>query len=228
MTDVPMTNIPATDEPAPDEPEATSSTGPGQAGDEREKQAQPSQQKGPQHSKARSAGPQTSPEGGMRRFGIAMIINVLVIAILAGALIFTLLRVRDQDSQNSLRSSAVKAATTYGVYLSSYDYKNLNGPGSAWAEVESHATDKFRQDFASTSANLAKLLNQYNATATGKVIAVGMSSVTGSRAVALLFIDQTVTNTVQKPNSVTQPLRVEITMRRQNGRWLIDALQVPK
>jgi hypothetical protein len=52
--------------------------------------------------------------------------------------------------------------------------------------------------------------------------------VNSSRAVALLFIDQTVTNTVQKPNSVTQPLRVELTMVHQNGRWLIDALQVPK
>jgi type II secretory pathway pseudopilin PulG len=164
----------------------------------------------------------------MRRFGVAAIANLLVIAILAGSLIFTLLRVRDQDSQNSLRSSAYNAASTYGIYLSSYDYKNLNGPNSAWAEVESHATPKFKADFASTSANLAKLLSQYNATASGKVIAVGISSIKGSRAVALLFIDQTVTNTVQKPNSVTQPLRVQLTMLHQNGKWLIDALQVPK
>ena len=183
----------------------------------------------PLHAKVRE-----SRIGGIRdrgligRFGITAIINILVIAILVGALIFTLLKVRDQDSQNSLRSSAQSAASTYGVYLSSYNYKNLNGPNSAWAEVEKHATAKFKQDFTATSTNLSKLLSQYNATATGQIVAVGLQSVTGSKAVALLFIDQTVTNTVQKPNSVTQPLRVELTMLRQNGQWLIDALSVPK
>jgi type II secretory pathway pseudopilin PulG len=183
---------------------------------------------GPRHSKSRGGSRRPAGQGAIRRFGVATLVNVLVIAILAGALVFTLLRVRDQNSQNSLRSSALKAASTYGLYLSSYDYKNLTGPNSAWAQVESHATVKFRQDFASTSTNLAKLLNQYNATATGQVVAKGITSVNGSKAVALLFIDQTVTNTVQQPHSVTQPLRVELTLARQNGRWLIDSLQVPK
>ena len=189
---------------------------------------EPQHTSGPQHSKSRRVSRGSSGPGVIRRFGIATIINVLVIVILAGALVFTLLRVSDLNSKNSLRSSALRAASTYGLYLSSYDYKNLNGPNSAWAEVESHATAKFKQDFENTSSNLAKLLSQYNATATGKVVAVGISSVSGSRALALVFIDQTVTNTVQKPNSVTQPLRVELTLARQNGRWLIDALQVPK
>lgn len=184
---------------------------------------------GPRHAKHRgSRTGRTGNRSGIGRFEIISIVNVLVIAILAGALIFTLLKVRDQDSQNALRSSAQKAASTYGIYLSSYNYKNLNGPNSAWAEVEKHATAKFKQDFTATSNDLSKLLSQYNATATGQVVAVGLQSVSGSKAVALLFIDQTVTNTVQKPNSVTQPLRVQLTMLRQNGQWLIDALQVPK
>lgn len=194
------------------------------------------QRSGPLHAKARSAGSgRKGGSAGMRRFGIAAITNVVVIAILAGALVFFLLRVNDLDSKNhrlnsmnALQSSAFRAAKTYGVYLSSYDYKNLNGPTSPWAEVEGHATAKFRADFISTSANLAKLLSQYNATATGTVISVGISSISSSTADVLLFIDQTVTNTIQKPSSVTQPLRVELTMRRQNGEWLIDALQVPK
>jgi hypothetical protein len=183
----------------------------------------------PLHSRRRSS--MMGRRGGsgvIGRFGITAIANILVIAILLGALIFTVLKVRDQDSQNSLRSSAQSAASTYGIYLSSYDYKNLTGPNSAWDEVEKHATAKFRRDFETTSTNLSKLLGQYNATASGKIVAVGLESVNSSRAVALLFIDQTVTNTVQKPNSVTQPLRVELTMVHQNGRWLIDALQVPK
>ena len=183
----------------------------------------------PLHARSRDSGVRRlgGPHG-LGRFGITAIVNVLVIAILAGGLIFSLLRVHDQNSQNSLRSSALSAAKTYGLYLSSYDYKNLNGPNSAWANVEKHATAKFRQDFTSTSSTLSKLLSQYNATATGVISDAGLESVTGSKAVALLFVDQTVTNTVQRPNSVTQPLRVKLTMLRQNGQWLINNLEVPK
>lgn len=154
------------------------------------------------------------------------LINIVVVAILAGALAFSLLHFNSGDS--SLRSGALSAARTYGVELSSYNYKNLNGPGSPWAQVEAHATAKFRKDFAKTSADLAKLLDQYHATATGKVLDAGVETVTGSKAVVLLFIDQSVTNSVQQPNTVTQPLRVRLTMLHQNGNWLIDNLEVPK
>ncbi|MGH9115239.1 MAG: hypothetical protein ACRDWW_05355 [Acidimicrobiales bacterium] len=156
------------------------------------------------------------------------LIAIAIVAILIAAAAYLGLQLRQDSSLNSLRSGAVTAAKTYGGYLSSYDYKDLTGKSSAWANVEANATASFRKDFSATSGSLGKLLTQYNATAKGKVIAAGVSSLTSSRAVVLLFIDQTVTNTVQKPNSVTQPLRVELTMIRQHGRWLIDNLQVPK
>ena len=159
---------------------------------------------------------------------IAALANILVIAILAAGLIFTIVRLSSENSTDSMRSSALAAARTYGVYLSSYDYKNLNGPGSPWAEVDSHATPKFRKAFTQTSGDLAKLLTQYDATAKGKVVDAGLSSLHGSKAVVLLFIDQEVTNTVQKPNTVIQPLRVRVTLVNQGGRWLIDNLEVPK
>ena len=168
---------------------------------------------------------QTSRLDGLR---ITTLVNVVVIAILAGALAFTLVHFNDQPSDASQRVSVLNAAATYGAELSTYNYKNLNGPGSPWALVEANATPTFRKDFAKTSGDLTKLLNQYNATAVGHVIDAGVQTMNSSRAVVLLFIDQDVTNTVQKPNSVTQPLRVLITMVRQNGKWLIDNLQVPK
>lgn len=159
---------------------------------------------------------------------ITTLVNIVVIAILAGALAFTLVHFNDQPSDASQRVSVLNAAATYGAELSTYNYKNLNGPGSSWAQVEANATPTFRKDFAKTSGDLTKLLNQYNATAVGHVINAGVQTMNSSRATVLLFIDQDVTNTVQKPNSVTQPLRVLITLVRQNGKWLIDNLQVPK
>ena len=169
-------------------------------------------------------------DGAARRLdglSITALANIVVIAILAGALLFTLIHYNSLPNNTKQRISVLNAAATYGAELSTYNYKNLDGPGSPWALVEANATPAFRKDFAKTSGDLTKLLNQYSATAVGHVIDAGLQTLTSSKAVVLLFIDQDVTNTVQKPNSVTQPLRVLITLVKQNGKWLIDNLQVP-
>lgn len=163
-----------------------------------------------------------------RRPNLLTLVGAAVAVLVVAALVISVLGWTGSRSQQSLRQSALKAASTYGVYLSSYDYKDLTGPTSPWTEVDQHSTASFRKDFDSTRANLKSLVTDYKATATGKVIAAGVSSVSSSRAVALLFIDQTVTNTAQKPGTTTQPLRVELVMARNNGHWLIDKLEVPK
>lgn len=170
-----------------------------------------------------------STRPGMERLAAiapALVIGAVIIT-LAAALAFTVFQLRHQKSLDSLRSSAIATATTDAGYAASYDYHNLTGKGSPWAKLEANATPKFRKDFVSTSGGLSKLLTQYNATAKGKVTAAGLSSISGSRAVVLLFVDQTVTNTVQKKGAATQPLRVEVTLLREHGKWLIDNLTVP-
>ncbi|MGI8752581.1 MAG: hypothetical protein ACR2MN_09775 [Acidimicrobiales bacterium] len=156
-----------------------------------------------------------------------VLVGALVVVLLATTIFFGL-KWRGQDNLNGLRSSALSTATSDGVLLSSYDYRNLTGPGSSFGQVLKNATPAFRKSFQSTSGTLDKLLSQYNATATGKVISAGVASFSSTRAVVLLFIDQTVNNSVQKSASATQPLRTQVTLLRQNGKWLIDDLQVPK
>ncbi|HET9076833.1 MAG TPA: hypothetical protein VFN68_07865 [Acidimicrobiales bacterium] len=168
------------------------------------------------------------PTRSRRRPPLRTLIGGALIVLLAAALVVSLIGWSGSRSQQGLRHSALEAAGTYGVYLSSYDYKNLDGPTASWTEVDHHSTPSFRKDFDSTRSSLKKLVTDYKATAKGKVISAGLSSVTSSRAVALLFIDQTVTNTAQKPGTTTQPLRVELVMTHQHGQWLIDKLEVPK
>jgi hypothetical protein len=52
-----------------------------------------------------------------------------------------------------------------------------------------------------------------------------MVSATTSRAVALVFLNQTVDNTIQK-NKPTTESRVEVTLLRSGGRWLIDQVSL--
>lgn len=160
---------------------------------------------------------------------MALIGGALIVLVVAG-LVLSILEWTNSsnryNSDKSLRSSALSAATTYGVYLSSYDYKNLNGPHTPWAEVDAHSTAAFRKTFDSTKSTLAGALASYKATATAKVIAAGLSSVSSNRAVVLLFINQTITNTAQKSGPSTQPFGVEVVLARQHGKWLIDNLLV--
>jgi Mce-associated membrane protein len=159
---------------------------------------------------------------------VTVVVIAMVIVSLAAGLIVTVVKLQNQESLNSLRSSALQTATTDATYAASYNYQNLTGPGSPWAKLEADATPKFRSQFKSTSSGLSKLLTHYDATATGKVTAAGVSSVASGRAVVVLFVDQTVTNSVQKSGkSALQPLRVVITLLREHGRWLIDNLSVP-
>jgi Mce-associated membrane protein len=174
------------------------------------------------------AGSKAAGVGPARGSRLAVVALSVVAVLLAAAVVVLGVMLANRSNTDSLRASALSAARTDGVLLSSYDYRNLTGPGSDWAKVEAASTPSFRKNFLSTSADLGKLLTQYNATATGKVLTAGMASLTGSRAVVLLFIDQTVDNTVQKGQSTTQPLRSQLTLVRQGGRWLIDDLQVPK
>ena len=151
----------------------------------------------------------------------------LVAILLVTALVFLVVKVNAQDAASSRRTAVLAAAKKYGVYLSSYTYKNLTGNGSDWALVTENATASFNRDFSATSGQLGQLLKQYNASATGKVLDAGISSVSSSRAVVLLFIDQTVTNSANKSAPVSQPLRVQLTMLHQHGKWLIDHLDLP-
>lgn len=171
--------------------------------------------------------PPPGESGPNRQLRLVTAIAAALVLLLAGALIFTITRISDNNNANSLRNSALKDAATYGAWVSSYDYTNLTAPTSTWTLIESHSTPTFKTSFDKTKASLTTLVKDYNAKAAGKVVAVGISSLSSSRAVVLLFIDQTVTNNLQKNGSTTEPLRAELILTRSHGRWLINDLQVP-
>lgn len=178
-----------------------------------------------------------APGGGRRtgnHSGAVRALAAALIVVVVAALVYSGWEMTSQrnkldslQADASLRASALKAAAQYGVYLSSYDYSDLTGPTAPWTEVDRHATASFRKDFDSTRSSLKTLIDDYKATAAGTVVQSAISSVSPTRASALLFIDQKITNTAQKPGTTVQPLRVVLVMTRQNGRWLIDQLQVP-
>jgi Mce-associated membrane protein len=155
-----------------------------------------------------------------------VVVVVLGVALIAACVLLTLSRMSlsSQSAVNGARGSALAAAKADSIELASYDYHHLDAD---FGKVLADSTPAFKQNFSQSSSALKTILTRYNATATADVIAAGLVSASTSRAVALVFLNQTVTNTSQRSGqpSTTQS-RVEITLLHEHGRWLIDQVSL--
>lgn len=145
-----------------------------------------------------------------------------IVVVLAAALGITASELAARDATASAARSALAAARVDALDLTTYDYRHLHAD---FSKVLANATPSFRSTYTTSSGPLEKVLGQYKATATGSVLAEGTVSATPGRVVALLFVNQTATNsTSSKPT--TDESRLEMTLLRQHGRWLIDQVKL--
>jgi len=157
------------------------------------------------------------------------VLGVAVAAVVVAALIVSLVAWSNDHSKLSryqgldgLRASAGRTASSYAVAFGSYNYANLHGPKAPWTVIEDHSTAKFRSDYQRTSAALEPTIVSYKATAVATVPLAAVSSISSSKAVVLLQLSQTITNSTQKNGPQSQQFIVVMTMLRQKGQWLID------
>ncbi|GAA1194045.1 hypothetical protein [Prauserella alba] len=146
-----------------------------------------------------------------------IIAALLVLAVLGG-LGFAASAFFAQRAEDQARTEAVAAAKRYAVDLSSYDHQDLDGNFQA---VERNATGEFGRQYRQVSDNLTQLLEQHQATSEGNVVRAGIAEATADRAVVLLFVDQTISNTNTEQPRVDRN-RMEMTLLRRDDRWLVD------
>jgi Mce-associated membrane protein len=164
-----------------------------------------------------TSGPAPARPHARRNAILRLAAATVAVALVIAALVYVGLRLRHEDSLASARKSGLTAARAYALDIATYDYKTLD---QDFGRVTSHATAGFKQKFDQSSALLRDLLVKYQAHATGNVIAAGVESATTNRVVAVLFVDQLVTNTNDK-QPVTNRNRLEITVERHGGHWQI-------
>jgi Mce-associated membrane protein len=157
------------------------------------------------------------------RTRIAAGVAGLVIVALLVAVVITRLQLDHKNATTHAGTTAVAAAKVYAVELASYDYRHLSQDFGA---VQKHASPSFAKSFIQSSDALKTVLTKYKATAKAKVIAAGLTSGSTDRAVVLVFLDQTVTNTAQKSGPTTDQSRVSITLTRAHAAWVIDQVRL--
>ena len=90
--------------------------------------------------------------------------------------------------------------------------------------VESGATDPFLTAFKQDAAALKSLVVAAKGTATASIRDAGVVFVSGNHAVALLYIDQNVQNSLRSQKRLLR-YRVEVDLVRQGNRWLTSAVK---
>jgi Mce-associated membrane protein len=128
------------------------------------------------------------------------------------------------DQQNAVaaaRESALGAATSSVATILSYSYKTLDRD---FSRAEAQLTPRFRKQYLSTTAKAVRpLATRYRATSSAQVAAAGVVSATADRAVVLVFVDQTETNSRLSAPRLDRP-RIKVSLVRSGGRWLVDGL----
>jgi Mce-associated membrane protein len=149
-------------------------------------------------------------------------VSLVVIVGLAVALIVSLVQLSNQNSLNAERASAVTAAKEYAHDVATYSYRHLQRD---FGKVEHESTPSFRRSFIRSSGGLSKVLVQYKAVASARVLAAGISSITSTKAIVVLFVNQSVANSTQQGVS-TDASRIEVTLTQSDGRWLLQDLRI--
>lgn len=157
-----------------------------------------------------------------RQLRLAVVAAVSLLAICAAALAAVAAgRVSHRHALDRARENAVAAATTGVATVLSYDYRHLS---SDFSKAESLLTARFRKDYdKTTAAGVKPLAAKYKARSSAQVTAAGSVSTGLDRAVVLVFVDQTVTNSQLAAPRLDRS-RIDVRLVRQGDRWLIDGL----
>jgi Mce-associated membrane protein len=118
-------------------------------------------------------------------------------------------------------TAALAAARSSAGTILSYDYRHLPAD---FAAASALTTGSFRADYQATTAKaVSQLAAQTKAVVVAKVAAAGVVSSSADRATVLLFVDQTTTSNRLDSAKVDQ-VRVQLTMTKVRGHWLVSAL----
>ena len=161
-----------------------------------------------------------------RRGALAVVAMVCAVLCLptAAAAAYLLLRGPAPDTTAHARHDALRAATVAVHDLLSYDYRTLDADIS---RAKSRTTGVFAQQYAQTAGQLLGEAKQLKAIVQASVGLPGVVSAERDRVVVLVFVDQASVKQLpgqKTPATRIDQSRVQVTMTKVAGTWLVSAL----
>jgi Mce-associated membrane protein len=152
---------------------------------------------------------------------LATVAGIIVVAVLAGSGFLAWQLKQDNDTAAAGRA-ALAAAQNYAVVLTSIDTNNVD---HNFTQVLDGATGEFKDVYSQSASQLRQVLIDNKAMSKGIVVDSAIKSATKTKVDVLLFVDQSVSNTVN-PEPRIDRSRVAITMELVDNRWLASKVDL--
>ncbi len=154
----------------------------------------------------------------------AVVLALVLVA--AGAGVLLLWRHADGLAESEAKVSAEREATQVAsdvaVAMTTYDHRTLEDD-LAW--IEEDGTDSFEETFLASTRPVRGLIREERATAEGTVTDAAGTAEDEDHVTVLLFVDQVIER-AGEPRSAVERTRVVMEMVHQDGRWLVDDVQL--
>jgi Mce-associated membrane protein len=157
------------------------------------------------------------------RAGTVVLVVLLVAALVATVLLWR--RVEDLQERQEVASAerqATQEASRIAVSMTTYDHETVE-EDFAW--IEEDGTSGFQDTFTESTKPIRQLIERTRATATGKVSDAAGTAEDAEHVEVLLFVDQVLKRAGDARSSVDSS-RVVMQMVRQEGRWLVDDVEL--
>jgi Mce-associated membrane protein len=158
-----------------------------------------------------------------RQVSIRTLGLVLAFAVLLGSTGFLGWQVWQQRQLKSAATDAQNAAVNYAQILTSIDSDKVD---ENFKQVLDGATGEFKDMYSQSSVELRQLLIENKAAAHGVVLESAVQSISKDKAVVLLFVDQSVTNT-KLPDPRIDRSRMKMTLEKVDGSWRASKVELP-
>ena len=148
---------------------------------------------------------------------------LLVTALVASALLWR--RVDDLEQRQEVavaERQATREASRIAVSMTTYDHETVK---DEFAWIEEDGTADFQDTFTESTKPIRQLIERTRATATGKVSDAAGTAEDADHVEVLLFVDQVLKRAGDTESSVDSS-RVVMQMVRQDGRWLVDDVEL--
>ncbi len=132
-------------------------------------------------------------------------------------------QVWQQHQIQQASQEAQRAAVSYAQVLTSIDSDKVD---ENFKEVIDGATGEFKDMYSESSAELRQLLIENKATAHGVVVESAVQEASKNKAVVLLFVDQSVSNT-KLPDPRIDRSRMKMTLEKVDGAWRASKVELP-
>ncbi|OBH17658.1 Mce protein [Mycolicibacter terrae] len=149
----------------------------------------------------------------------------LIAALLIGALAYAGYagwRLHQVDARAAAGQAALAAAKDYALVLTTLDTADIDGN---YARALDGATGQFKDAYSLGAKQLRQILIDNKASGKGIVLDAAVKSATTSRVEVLLFVDQSITNSVRSDPRLDRN-RIQMTMELVDGRWLASQVDL--